>query len=407
MESIMKHHLSEGAVRKLTKPGRYAVGHGAYLQISEWGTKAWVFRYIRNGKARHVGMGSAKYVKLAEAREQAFEYRRLLARGGDPLEQKRGTKREQRLAEARAKSFRDCALEFIAAHEDGWRGNSSRRQWIDSLTRHVFPKLGDIPVADIDVASVLSVLDPIAREIPETAARIRNRIAAVLDWAAARDLRPHENPARRQNLLPKRKKVMAVRHFPAMPYPVLPAFMVELRQRPDMTARALELAILTASRPGECLGMRWGEVDLGAALWTVPGERMKSGRPHRVPLSHRAVELLATLPREGEFVFLGRRTGAKPHPMVLVTLLRRMGHTVTAHGFRASFKTWASERTNYPRELIEAALAHVIGDAAEQAYSRGDMLARRRQLMEAWSEFCSRPAAEAEIVPIRKVEAPA
>jgi integrase len=199
---------------------------------------------------------------------------------------------------------------------------------------------------------------------------------------------------------------MAVRHFPAMPYPVLPAFMVELRQRPDMTARALELAILTASRPGECLGMRWGEVDLGAALWTVPGARMKSGRPHRVPLSHRAVELLATLPREGEFVFLGRRTGAKPHPMVLVTLLRRMGHTVTAHGFRASFKTWASERTNYPRELIEAALAHVIGDAAEQAYSRGDMLARRRQLMEAWSEFCSRPAAEAEIVPIRKVEAP-
>ena len=393
----MRKFPSAKELAKLTDPGRHAVGHGAYLQISEWGTRAWVFRYIRQGRARHVGMGSAIYVTLAEAREKAFEYRRLLAAGGDPLDQKRGIEREQ--IKADAKSFKQCALDYIAAHEDGWRGDSSRRQWIGSLTRHVFPKIGNLPVAAVDVAAVVSVLDPIAREIPVTAKRVRNRIALVLDWAHSRDLRPNDNPAKRPNLMPKRKP--QVSHFAAMAYTALPAFMAELRARPDMTARALELAILTAARPGEVLGMKWSEIDLGAGLWTVPGERMKSGRPHRVPLSGRAVELLASLPREGELVFLGRRTGRKPHPMVLMLLLQRMGHSVTAHGFRASFKTWASERTNYPRELIEAALAHVIGDAAEQAYSRGDMLAKRRQLMEAWTDYCGRPSVAGDVVPIR------
>ena len=393
----MRKFPSAKELAKLTDPGRYAVGHGAYLQISEWGTRAWVFRYIRQGRARHVGMGSAIYVTLAEAREKAFGYRRLLAAGGDPLDQKRGIEREQLKADA--KSFKQCALDYIAAHEDGWRGDSSRRQWIESLTRHVFPKIGNLPVAAVDVAAVLSVLDPIAREIPVTASRVRNRIALSLDWAHSRDLRPNDNPAKRPNLLPKRKP--QVSHFAAMAYTALPAFMAELRARPDMTARALELAILTAARPGEVLGMKWSEIDLGAGLWTVPGERMKSGRPHRVPLSGRAVELLASLPREGELVFLGRRTGRRPHAMALVLLLQRMGHSVTAHGFRASFKTWASERTNYPRELIEAALAHVIGDAAEQAYSRGDMLAKRRQLMEAWTDYCVEPRGAGDVVPIR------
>ena len=396
----MRKFPSAKELAKLTDPGRYAVGHGAYLQISEWHTRSWVFRYIRQGRARHVGMGSAIYVTLAEAREKAFEYRRLLAAGVDPLDQKRGIAREQLKADTHAKSFKQCALEYIAAHEDGWRGDSSRRQWIESLTRHVFPKIGNLPVAAVDVAAVLSVLDPIAREIPVTASRVRNRIALILDWAHSRDLRPNDNPAKRPNLLPKRKP--QVSHFAAMAYTALPAFMAELRDRPDMTARALELAILTAARPGEVLGMKWSEIDLSAGLWTVAGERMKSGRPHRVPLSGRAVELLASLPREDELVFLGRRTGRRPHPMVLMLLLQRMGHSVTAHGFRASFKTWASERTNYPRELIEAALAHVVGDAAEQAYSRGDMLAKRRQLMEAWSAYCDRAAGDGEVVAIRQ-----
>jgi integrase len=386
-----------------TKPGRYAIGHGVYLQISHpWNTKAWIFRYHRDGKARHMGLGSAEYVTLAEARERGYELRRQLIRGVDPLEAKRDTRLATRLANARAKTFRECALDYIAAHEDGWRGDSSRRQWVGSLEQHVFPKIGDMPIGAVDVAAVLSVLDPISRQIPETARRVRNRVALILDWAAARDYRAHDNPAKRSNLLPKRKP--KVTHFAAMPYPAMPAFMTELRQREEMSARALEFLILTAARPNEVLSARWSEINLAEATWTVPGERMKGGRAHRVPLSGRAVELLAALPREGDFVFPGRRTGAKAQAMTLVTLLRRMGHGTTAHGFRATFRTWAGERTNYPREIIEAALAHVIGDAAEQAYARGDMLVRRRQLMESWAEYCGKPdVANGMVVPLRGV----
>jgi integrase len=397
----MRRYPSVKELGKLTKRGRYAAGPNLYLQISEWGTRAWIFRYRINGRSRHMGLGPADLLTLQEARDKAHEARRQLKLDGiDPLEAKRASYREALLASKRAMTFKAAALEYIAAHEDSWRGHQSRKQWAESLTNYAFPTIGDLPVAAVDVAAILSVLDPIAKTIPETTKRVRNRIAAILDWAAARELRPHDNPARRRNLLPKRKR--RVEHFAAMPYPALPAFLSDLRARPEMPARALEFAILTAARPGEVLGARWSEIDLAEATWALPGDRMKSGRPHRVPLSGRAVELLAGLPREGEYVFLGRRTGARPHAMVLVKLLRRMGHAVTAHGFRATFKTWASERTNYPREIIEAALAHVIGDAAEQAYNRGDMLARRRQLMEAWSEYCSKPdVANGVIVPLR------
>jgi integrase len=393
--------MSARAVAALTEPGRYAVGHGAYLQISQWKTRSWIFRYLRNGRARHVGMGSFEYVTLSEARERAIEYRRMLANGVDPLDTKRGVKLQQQRAEARSKTFRDCALEYIAAHEQTWRGDGSRHQWTASLEQHAFPKIGNISIADIAVTDVLAVLDPIALKIPETAGRVRHRIAKILDWAHARDLRSHDNPARRPNLLPKRKKTRE--HFAAMPYVAVPAFIHELRQQPSMVARALELLILTAARPSELLGMRWSEIDLASATWTIPGERMKSGRPHRVPLSGRAVELLADLPREGAFVFLGRSAGVRSNPHGLRRLLRRMGHNVTAHGFRASFRTWAGERSNFAREVVEAALAHVVGDAAEQAYIRADMLARRRQLMEAWSEYCSKPdTANGVVVPLRQ-----
>ncbi len=289
----MKRLPSAAVVAKLTAPGRYAVGHGAYLQISERHTRAWVFRYVRNGKARHLGMGSAAYVTLAEARERAFEYRRMLVTGIDPLEAKRTATHEQRIAAVRAKSFKQCALEYIAAHEAGWRGDGSRRQWVESLHKHVFPLIGDMPVAKVDVAAVLSVLDRM-RDIPETQNRVRHRIASVLDWAAARELRAHDNPARRPKLLPPRKR--RVEHFAAMDYRQLPSFMVQLRAQPGASARCLEFMILTASRPGEALGARWSEVEDN--VWTIPGSRMKSGRPHRVPLSSRAAALLAELRRE-------------------------------------------------------------------------------------------------------------
>jgi integrase len=393
--------LTQREIDRLAEPGRYAVGHGAYLQIAnnKSRTKAWLFRYRRNGRARHVGMGSAVYVSLKRAREKAIEYRQMLADGRDPLAEKRGIKLERQRAEARSKAFDQVAREYIAAHEDTWRGDSSRRDWIASLERHVFPKIGTISIADINVTDVLTVLDPIARSIPETAGRIRQRIAKILDWAHARDLRPNDNPARRPNLLPKRKRSKG--HFTAMAYTALPGFMCELRQRSGIDARALELLVLTAARPGEALGMRWDEVDLGAATWIIPGKRMKSGRPHRVPLSGRSVELLAALPHEGEYVFSGRFPGTRPSPHLLTRVLHRMGHRVTAHGFRSSFRTWAGEQTAYPRELIEVALAHAVGDETERAYARGDMLARRRQLMEAWSEYCGTPRAEGDVVPLR------
>jgi integrase len=384
----MKRLLSARTIASLTEPGRYAVGHGCYLQISQWRTKSWIFRYVRDGKARHVGMGSCEYTTLKEARERAFEYRRLLAAGGDPLREKRGAAHERALATVRAKTFEQVAREYIAAHEDTWRGNASRHQWTASLEQHAFPKIGNTPVADIGVGHVLSVLDPIVRVIPETAGRVKHRIAKILDWAHARELRPNDNPARRPNLLPKRKR--SSNHFAAMTYTAVPEFMQELRQRPEMSARALELLILTAARPAEVIGARWDEIDLASAMWTLPHQRMKSGRVHRVPLCERAVELLTNLPRVGDYLFPGR-FAATPNPNILLFLLHRMGHSVTAHGFRASFRTWASEQTAFPRELIEVALAHVVGDATEQAYARGDMLARRRQLMKSWSDYCSKP----------------
>jgi integrase len=388
-------------IDRLTERGRYACGHGLYLQVSQWGTRSWIFRYRRDGRARHVGLGSCTYITLAEARMRAFEYRRLLAKGGDPLGEKRGVRLEQQRAEARSKTFQQVALEYIDAHEHTWRGDASRKQWAQSLESYAFPKIGAIPVADITVTDILSVLDPIARKIPETAGRIKHRLAKILDWAHSRDLRPNDNPARRANLLPKRKHAKS--HFAAMAYTALPAFMSELRQRPENMARALELLILTAARPNEILGMRWGEIDLSAAMWTIPAARMKASKPHRVSLSGRAVELLAALPRAGELVFAGRFTGVQRRSTELIRPLRLMGHGVTVHGFRATFKTWASERTNYARELIEVALAHAVGDAVEEAYNRGDMLARRRQLMESWAEYCSRPHVEGDVVPLRQI----
>jgi integrase len=380
----MKRLPSAREIDALTEPGRYAVGHGLYLQISEWKTRSWIFRYQRDGVARHMGLGSCEYISLAQARQRAYELRQqLILNGIDPLEAKRTKRLASVLASARDKTFRQCALDYIAAHEDAWRGDHSRRQWMQSLEQYVFPKIGDMSIGAVDVAAVLLVLDPISREIPETAKRVKNRIANILDWAAARDLRPHDNPAKRPNLLPKRKR--QTKHFPAMPYAEVAAFMVELRQRPELTARLLEFLILTAARPGEVLGMRWGEVE--GNVWTVPAERMKGGKPHRVPLSARAVELLAALPQVGDYCFAGRFADAPYAHDALVKLLRRMGHTVTAHGFRSTFRDWAAEQTSYPNHVVEQALAHAIANGVEAAYRRGDLFEKRCRLMDDWARY--------------------
>jgi integrase len=392
----MKRYPGIKELAKLTKRGRVAVGHGAFLQISEFGTRSWVFRYVVNGKAHHVGLGSCTYVTLAEARQKAFEYRRLLASGGDPLEQKRAAQRGRLLASVPAKTFQQVALEYIAQHEREWRSDHSRRQWRASLARYAFPKIGSMAIADIGVAEVLLVLDPIAARVPETASRVKHRMALILDWAASRDLRPHENPARRPRLLPKHKS--RVKHFTALPYADIGAFMAKLRAQEGISPRGLEFLILTATRTNELLGARWEEID--GDTWTIPGERTKSGKAHRVPLSDRAVELLRSLPHIGEHIFPGR-AGEGMGETTLRKVLQRMGIDVTPHGFRSTFRDWAAETTAYPNHVVEEALAHAIGNGVEAAYRRGDLFEKRRRLMQEWADFCDRQSASAGVTPIR------
>jgi integrase len=405
----VRNIISAAAVAKLSKPGRYAVGNGAYLQISKWGTKSWLYRYQRDGRSRHMGLGPAWLLSLAEAREKARDAARLLLEGVDPLEAKRRAKHAVRLASVRSKTFCDCAQAYIAAHEAGWRTKWSRNQWISSLEKYVYPKIGDLPVADIDVACVLSVLEPIWTKLPETGSRIRGRVEAVLDWARARELRSGENPAawkgRLDHLLASPSKLRRVQHLAAMKYSEIGAFMNELRNRSDdLGARTLEFAILTAVRPSEVLGARWSEID--GKMWIIPAERMKGNREHRVPLSGSALELLAALPRQDEFVFAGR-AGGQPSPMTLIRALRRAGRTdVTAHGFRSTFRDWAAETTAYPNHVVEMALAHAVGNTVEAAYRRGDLFEKRRWLMEDWAKYCDAPVAGAtagDVVALRGV----
>jgi integrase len=401
----MRRLLNSKEVARLVEPGRYAVGHGLYLQVSQRRTRAWVFRYRRGGKAHHIGLGSCTYIPLAEARDRAFDLRRDLIRGIDPLTAKRAAKRELAETAHPCPTFKECAQQYIAAHEGMWRGNKSREQWLGSLKNHVYPKIGSISVADVDTAHVLAVLDPLAQTVRETAGRVQNRIAAILDWAAARNLRPHDNPARRKLMPPLKKKK---EHFAALDYRDVSAFLAELRGRTEVCARPLELQILTAVRPSEALGARWSEID--GDLWTIPAERTKSGDPHRVPLSARAVELLARSPREAgsPFVFTGRWAGTCPTTKGLTDLLRRMGRKVTAHGFRATFRTWCEEQTAFPHAVVEAALGHKIPSAVERAYQRSDLIEKRKRLMQEWADFCSTPAATlrqelrtGEVVPLR------
>jgi len=378
--------LSAAAVAKLKKPGRYAVGDNLYLQISTWHTKAWVFRYTLNGTPRHMGMGPCDLITLAEARAKARDARRLLLDGIDPLEAKQSVRRQRLLATTRAKTFKECAEALIASREAGWRRSSG--QWHQSLRAYVYPRIGELSAADIDTAAVMSVLQPIWTKLPETASRVRGRIEAVLSWAKVHGLRDGDNPARWRGhldqLLPARAKVKRVEHFTALPYDKIGNFMAELAGQQDMAARALQFAILTATRSGEVLGARWNEIK--GHIWTIPPERMKGGREHRVPLSDRA---LALLPRKrAELVFSGAH--GRLGPNALTRVIKRLGYNVTVHGFRSTFRDWAAETTAYPNHVVEMALAHAIPSGVEASYRRGDLFEKRRELMAAWADYCSK-----------------
>lgn len=379
--------LSPRAVETITKVGRHADGGNLYLSISENGGKRWTFLYRWHGRPVELGFGSARLVSLATARKLAGQARDKIAEGINPKDARK----------PRAGStFGECADRLIAAMSPGWRSAKHLEQWKMTMGDTYCRALRRLPVDQVNTDDVLAVLQPVWQSKPETASRLRGRIERVLDAAKAQTMRSGENPARWRGhldqLLSKRQQIQRGHHA-AMPYVDVPAFISDLQTREAIAARSLEFLILTAARSGEVRGSRWTEFDLDGAVWTVPPERMKAGREHRVPLSGRALEIVRALHevRLGDFVFPGQARGKPQSTMALDMVLRRMRiEGATVHGFRSSFRDWAGNETSFPRELAETALAHVIGDKAEQAYRRGDALEKRRALMQSWSDYCAR-----------------
>ena len=379
--------LNARQVETLKAPGRHADGGNLYLNVTTTGAKSWVFMWTRDGRQREMGLGPARDVSLVEARDLAAKHRRTIRDGGDPL--------DLRKTEVAKPTFGVYAEEHIKSMEAGWRNPKHRAQWRSTLKTYA-ATLKDAPVDQVTTADVLAVLKPIWSTKSETASRVRGRIEAVLDAAKAAGLRTGDNPAawrgHLDNLLPARAR-LSRGHHAAMLIDDTPVFLAELRQAKGVSPRALEFTILTAARSGEAIGARWAELDLERRVWTVPAERMKGGREHRVPLTDRAAEILEEMAalRVSAYVFPGSKQDAPLSIMALAMVLRRLDRgEVTAHGFRSTFRDWASERTSAPHEVCEAALAHAIGDKTEAAYRRGDLFEKRRTLMTAWSDFLNK-----------------
>ncbi len=404
--------LSALAVSRARKRGMYADGGGLYLQVSASGARSWIYRFMIDGTAGWMGLGPLHDVTLADARVAAFEARKLRRAGINPIKARDDARAEVRLEAARSITFKDAAERYMEAHKAGWRNAKHRDQWRTTLETYAYPVFGPLPVQSVDVALVMRVLEPIWATKTETASRVRGRIESILDWASARGYRLGENPARwrghLQNLLPRRSRVQKVLHLPALPYGEIGAFMAGLRRQEGTAASALEFLILTACRTGEVIGARWGEFNIGEASWTVPAERVKSGREHRVPLSPAALALVnfmkevrATEHGDG-FVFPGGKRDRPLSDTALSAVEKRLGRSdITVHGFRSTFRDWAAERTNYPREVAEMALGHAVGDKVEAAYRRSDLFEKRRRLMHEWSRFCHSGAKAGEVVAIR------
>ena len=365
-------------------PGRHSDGAGLYISVKPTGARSWLFMYKREGRRRELGLGGFPTISLAVARKEAETLRAALAGGRDPL--------AERKPAGRPTTFAEVVERFLEDNEGGWRNAKHALQWRSTLAAYCQP-IADKPVADVDTEGVLRCLRPIWQTKAETASRVRGRIERVLAYAAAHGWRDRErvNPAAWSGhlaaILPRPEKLMRGHHR-ALPFQDVPSFMTALQERRGIAARALEFAILTAARSGEVRGATWGEVD--DAVWTVAAGRMKAGREHRVPLSGAAQKILKVLPRgeSGDFLFPGAR-GQPLSDMTLSAVLKRMHVSATVHGFRSSFRDWAGDATDFQREVAEAALAHVVGDAAERAYRRSDALEKRRKLMEGWADFCS------------------
>jgi integrase len=389
--------LSVVGIRALKKPGRYADGNGLYLKVAPSGAKRWELRTVIKGKRCDIGLGGLKVVSLAEAREEARKYRAIARNDGDPLTEKRRARRV-------VPTFRVAAETVHKAHAKAWKNAKHGEQWINTLKAYAYPAFGDRRVDQIDTPEILKALAPIWLTKQETARRVRARIGTVLDWAKAAGHRTGNNPVDEiSKALPRQTEQKG--HHAALPYIEVPAFIQKLagEGEPSISDLAFEFLVLTAARTNEVLQARWSEIDLEQAAWTVPASRMKAGREHRVPLPPRCIELLEKaklLAAGSDFVFPGRSNEKPMSNMVLLMTMRRMKSDYTVHGFRSAFRDWASERTNFAREICEAALAHIVKDKTEAAYRRGDLFEKRRDLMATWAAFVTANAAT--VIPLRR-----
>lgn len=387
-------------VDKTKSPGMYGDGGGLYLRITSEGTKNWVYRYMLHGKAHWMGVGALHTITLAEARARVAEHRKQRFDGIDPIAKRRAERQQASLEAASAITFKECATRYIAGHKLGWRNKKHAAQWEATLTTYAYPIIGSRSAQSIDTGLVLRVLEPIWTTKTDTANRLRGRIEIILDWAKARGYRKGDNPAlwrgHLDKTLPAKSKVRRVAHHAALPYDEIGNFFAVLREQKGTAARALEFAILTAARTGEVIGATWGEFDIAGKVWTIPGERMKAGKEHRVPLSDAALKIVKATATDGvekapdAYVFEGGKAGRPLSNMAFLMLLRRMQRDdLTAHGFRSTMRDWASECTSYSSEVAEMALSHTVGDKVEAAYRRGNLLEKRKQLMADWADFCA------------------
>lgn len=400
--------LTVKAVQALKEVGRYGDGGGLFLQVTPTGTKSWIYRWERDGRERMMGLGSVNDYTLDEARDLARDMRRAVRAGRDPIADRCAERERQKAEASRLLLFRDAAQQYYDAHEAKWTNAKARKNFLTRLTTHAFPHIGGVPVAEIATADVLRCIEPIWHSKTETASRVRQYIEKVLAWATVRGYRQGDNPARwmghLKEALPAPGTIAPDKHHAALPFKELPAFFGSVATTGGMAALALRFLILTAARTGEIIGATWDEIDLDKAVWTIPAARMKARRDHRVPLSAAAVALLKTVPRErgNAHLFAGQYKGTPLSNMAMAVLLKRMERSdITVHGFRSTFRDWAGDHTEFPREVVEAALAHAVGDATEQAYRRSDALERRRVLMEAWADYCNGKPAASNVLQLR------
>lgn len=408
-----KENLKPLAISKIERPGLHFVGHvsGLALKVTKSGSRSWILRISIAGKRRDIGLGPFPATPFQVAKEEALNKHYEVRNGKNPIDERKKAQVALKVEEASFITFREAAEQYISKHKHGWKNETHAKQWPSSLEKHAYPIIGNLNTKDIALDHILKIIEPIWITRTETASRVRSRIEAILDWAKVRGARTGENPARWKGnldtILPARGKVKKVKHHKAMDYDDIALFVPELAKREGNSIRALELCIYTACRSGEARKAVWSEFDLEKGIWTIPADRMKGGKEHRVPLHPKVIRILKKQPRLNttDLIFPSKN-GTPLSSMALLQILRRMEKDCTVHGFRSTFRDWAGETTAFPREVIEHALAHKLKDKTEAAYARGDLFLKRQQVMNAWTEFLSNPQPKPDlenIIPISNV----